>query len=101
MPLRPRRTSASVTGWPGGCFGRVDLVEKGRTFYTESEDPAYAQGAYGLLNARAGYEARRWRLTVFFDNITARDYYAQIIPGVNSAAPGIPRTAGSELALKF
>jgi outer membrane receptor protein involved in Fe transport len=53
------------------------------------------------VNARAGYEARRWRLTLYLENIAGREYYTQIIPGVNSASPGAPRTVGSELAIKF
>jgi hypothetical protein len=102
-PYAPAYTADVGIGYrmAGGVFGRADLVAKGRTFYTESEAPAYAQGPYALANARAGYEARRWRLTVFVDNIAGREYYAQILPGVKSAAPGAPRTVGSELALKF
>jgi iron complex outermembrane receptor protein len=84
-----------------GLFGRVDLVAKGKTFYTESENPAYAQGAYGLLNARAGYDNSRWRLTLYVDNLADRGYYSEIVPGVNSAAPGVPRIVGSEFSLKF
>ncbi len=102
-PYAPAYTADVGIGYrmAGGVFGRADLVAKGRTFYTESEAPAYAQGPYALANARAGYEARRWRLTVFVDNIAGREYYAQILPGVKSAAPGAPRTVGSELAIKF
>jgi hypothetical protein len=85
----------------GGFFGRMDLLAKGKTFYTEGEDPLFAQGAYALLNARIGYETRRWRLSVFMDNVGNRGYYAQIIPGVDSGSPGAPRTFGTELALKF
>jgi iron complex outermembrane receptor protein len=102
-PYAPAYTADLGVGYRAarGLFGRAELVAKGRTFYTESEDPAYAQGAYTLLGARVGYDARRWRLTLYLDNIAGRRYYSQIIPGVNSAAPGLPRTAGSELAIKF
>jgi iron complex outermembrane receptor protein len=102
-PYVPAATADLGAGYRAarGFFGRADLVAKGRTFYTESETPLYAQGPYALLNARAGYEAGRWRLTVYADNITGTNYYAQIIPGVNSGAPGTPRTVGSELAVKF
>ena len=102
-PYAPAFTSdlSLAYGARRGIFGRVDLVARGRTFYTEDEDPLYSQGAYAVLNARLGYEAGRWRLSLYFDNITGRGYYALIIPGVNSASPGPPFTFGSELVLKF
>jgi iron complex outermembrane receptor protein len=102
-PYAPAGTAdlSASYGAKGGYFGRVDLVARGRTFYTEAEDPVFSQGAYVLLNSRVGFEARRWRISVYMDNIAGRGYYTQIIPGVNSASPGAPRTFGSELALKF
>jgi len=102
-PYAPAYTGDLGIGYGAarGFFARADLVAKGKTFYSESEAPLFAQGSYALVNARAGYETRRWRLTVFLDNITGTNYYAQIIPGVNSGAPGSRRTLGSELAVKF
>jgi outer membrane receptor protein involved in Fe transport len=102
-PYAPAYTAdvSLAYGKARGFFGRAELVARGKTFYTESEDPFYAQGNYTLLNLRGGYGAGRWRLTLFLDNVTDRGYYTQIIPGVNSGSPGAPRTFGSQFVLKF
>ncbi len=87
----------SAAGW----FAAGDAIATGRTFYTEQEDSAFSQGAYGVINARAGFDSRRWRITLYIDNVADQGYYTLIIPGVNSASPGAPRTVGTELAAKF
>ncbi len=87
----------SARGW----FVSVRVSAQGKTFYTESENPTYAQSPYAVVAARLGFETPRWRLTLTVDNAAAQGYYTLIIPGVNSAAPGAPRTIGSELAVKF
>jgi hypothetical protein len=38
---------------------------------------------------------------LYIENAADKGYYTLIIPDVNSAAPGAPRTAGGELAVKF
>ncbi|HZZ19202.1 MAG TPA: TonB-dependent receptor [Opitutaceae bacterium] len=86
---------------PSGWFGSVRAKATGRTFYTESEQSEYSQAAYLLLQGRAGFETSRWRLSVYVENATDERYYSQIIPGVSSGAPGAPRCAGTEAALKF
>jgi iron complex outermembrane receptor protein len=90
-------TYRSVGGW----FAAGSASAVGKTFYTESEDPAYAQHAYAVLGARIGFEAKRWRMEVRIENASDKGYYTLIIPGVASAAPGDPRTFGTELAAKF
>jgi hypothetical protein len=87
----------STKGW----FVAGSLSATGKTFYSEAEDPTYAQGAYALVDARVGFDAARWRATFYVKNAAGKGYYALIIPGVNSASPGPPRTAGMELAVKF
>ena len=87
----------SAAGW----FAAGGAAATGRTFYTEQEDPTYTQAAYAVVNARAGFDSRRWRITLYIDNAGDRGYYSLIVPGVKSAAPGAPRTLGSELAVKF
>lgn len=86
---------------PAGWFAAAGGSETGRTFYTESENPIYSQSAYALINARIGLDEAWWRVTLFVTNAAAKGYYAAVIPGVNSASPGIPRTLGAEMALKF
>ena len=87
----------STSGW----FATAEATATGKTFYTESEDPAYAQGEYALLGLRTGFDSRRWRITLYMENAGQAHYYTQIIPGVKSGAPGAPRILGSELMVKF
>ena len=82
-------------------FAAGQLAAVGRTFYDEINTPLYEQHAYTLLVFRAGYEAARWSVTLYGENLGNQGYYEVIIPGVNSANPGAPRTEGIEAALKW
>jgi iron complex outermembrane recepter protein len=84
-----------------GFFGEGHVSALGKEYYTETENSAYAQAAYAVMGARTGYASRRWRLTLYIENAANKGYSTLIIPGVNSTAPGAPRTVGSELALRF
>jgi iron complex outermembrane receptor protein len=86
---------------PCGFFVGVELTSNGRTYYTESEDPTFGQRAYTLLGARAGYARGPWRVMVYGDNLTEREYYSAITPGTGHGTPGAPRTYGVELTAKF
>ena len=83
---------------PLGWFGEVGLTANGKTFYTEDENPVFAQSAYGLLRARIGYATTHYRITVFGDNLTDEEYYRSISPGTFHGTPGAPRTFGIEAA---
>ncbi len=92
----------SATYRPGsGWFaaGEVSLV--GKTFYDESENPAFAQNSRTLAAARLGYETRHWRATLYGENLFDENYYTLIIPGVGHAVPAAPRTYGIEAAVKW
>jgi hypothetical protein len=86
---------------PSGFFASVTGTAVGRTYYTETEDAAYSQAPYGVLDGRAGFAAARFRITAYVSNAANRGYYSLIIPGVNSAAPGAPRTFGTEVSYRF
>jgi len=102
-PNAPRfNADLEVTYRPGhGWFVAGQLAAVGQTNYDELGTPKYIQGAYALLAARTGYETEHWALTVYGENLANRGYYELIIPGVNSANPGAPRTFGVEATLKF
>ena len=102
-PYAPSYDSdVSVTWRPGrGWFAAADLAAAGKTFFDESENPAVASGSHAVGNARLGYDASRWRITVYGENLGDTHYAALIVPGVRHAAPGAPRTFGLEAALKF
>ncbi len=84
-----------------GWFSAGQLTAVGKTHYDELGTAEYSQRAYALLGLRAGYQAARWTLTVYGDNLAKAGYYALIIPGVNSGEPGAPRTVGARVALRF
>ena len=86
---------------PSGFFGGIELSAVGETFYTEAEDAFFGQKAYSLLNARLGYAQGRYRVTVYGQNLTDKEYYSAITPGTFHGTPGAPRTFGVEFAAKF
>ena len=78
-----------------------ELVATGKTFFDESENSAVASEDHTIVNARFGYDAPRWRITVYGENLNDEHYAALIVPGVRHAAPGAPRTFGLEAAVKW
>lgn len=86
---------------PRGWFATAEVSSIGKTFYDESEDAAFAQRARTTANARIGFDAPRWRVSVFGENLFDAHYYSLIVPGVGHGAPGAPRTYGVEAAVKW
>lgn len=84
-----------------GWFAGAEVSFVGKTYYDESEDSAFAQGERATVNARLGYEAARWRVSLYGENLTDEAYYSLIIPGVGHAVPGSPRTYGVEVTAKW
>ena len=85
----------------GGLIAAAELVATGETFFDESENQAFAAGAHRVVNARLGYDAERWRVSFFGENITDEAYYSLIVPGVRHGTPGAPRRWGVEAVLKW
>lgn len=102
-PYAPSYDANLSATWrdPSGWFAAAEVAAVGRTFYDESEDSAFAADSRATLAARLGYDARRWRVTLFGDNLADAHYAALIIPGVGHAVPGAPRTYGLEAAVKW
>ena len=90
-------TYRHASGW----FAGAEAAFAGKTFYDESESAAFAQDARGTLNARIGFDAPRWRVSLFGENLTDEEYYSLIIPGVGHAVPGAPRIYGVEAVIKW
>lgn len=82
-------------------FATAELAAVGKTYYTETEDSAFAQDARATLAARLGYDGPRWRVDIFGENLTDERYYSLIVPGIGHAVPGAPRTYGVETAVKW
>lgn len=73
----------------------------GRTYFDEVGTPLYTQDAYCVLGLRVGYVVGPWTLLAYGDNLGKAGYYDLIVPGVNSGAPGAPRTFGAKATLRF
>lgn len=103
VPYSPPFTASLQLAYrhPSGWFAAASASGRGRTFYTEDENPRFAQAPYAVLGARAGYGAGRWEVSAYVANAADKGYYSLIIPGVFSAAPGDPRTFGAEVRRGF
>jgi len=86
---------------PCGFLGRLEYQLTGHTYYDEANTAAASESAYGLLNARLGYEARYWGVYLYGRNLTDTGYRARIIPASNSIVPGDPRTLGVMLSARY
>ncbi len=86
---------------PTGWFAGVDASAVGKVFYDEGETAATAQRAHGLLGAHLGWESRRWRVSLYGENLTAERYYSSITAGIGHGTPGAPRTYGVQASVKF
>ena len=93
--LRADYTSAS------GFFVGATASSIGKTFYTEAEDPTFAQNRYTLVSARLGYGTERYRIQISGTNLTGEKYYSAITPGTFHGTPGTPRTLFGEVTLRF
>jgi iron complex outermembrane receptor protein len=102
-PCAPEGTAALQIDYrsPTGWFASADAAFTGRTFYSESEDSFFAQGSHAEIGARAGYEGRGWRVSVYGSNLGDTRYYSLIVPGVAHGVPGAPRMLGIELSLRL
>ncbi len=61
----------------------------------------FSQSSVILLNARLGYEHARYRVSVYGENLTDREYFSAITPGTLHGTPGAPRTYGLEVDARF
>ncbi len=90
---------------PRGWFAGVGVTATGRVYYSEAQDPSLMQSAYGLLNARFGWEDARWRVALYGNNLLDQAYYSAMTPlggpGSDHGTPGAPRTYGVEVTRKF
>jgi len=84
-----------------GFFAGAGLTWTGTTYYDERETATLAQRSYALVEADAGYAFARGDLHLFGRNLTNKEYYSAIIPGVRHATPGAPLTWGAELNLRW
>lgn len=84
-----------------GLFYGAGLTWTGKTFYDEHETAAFSQKAYTLLDASAGYSFGRGDVRFFGRNLTNRNHYSAITPGVAHGTPGAPLTWGGEVTIRW
>lgn len=84
-----------------GFYVGATVTSLGKTYYTEAEDPTFAQDTYTLLDARIGYATDKYRIGLSGRNLTDEGYYSAITPGTGHGTPGAPRTWQAELTLLF
>ena len=99
-PAYDAQVSAIWRG-PSGWFAAGEVAATGKTFFEESENPLFASPAHTIVNVHFGYDALRWRVSLFGENLGGESYAALIIPGVRHVAPGAPRTYGLEAVKKW
>lgn len=84
-----------------GVFVGANVTTIGKTYYTEAEDPTFAQDRYTLLGARLGYTTERYRIQIVGTNLTDEQYYSAITPGTFHGTPGAPRALFGEVTWRF
>ncbi len=91
------------------AFVRADGQYVGRSYpFFDHSDPATFQGAYGLLDLRAGLEHAAWELNVFVTNVLNKQAALSDYLSDNYSAPNRvrmftnqPRTTGLSMRWKF
>ena len=102
-PYAPAYDAHLSATWraPSGWFAAAELAATGKTFFDESENPTFESRAHAVFGARGGFDAPRWRVTLYGENLGDEHYTTLIVPGVRHVAPGAPRTCGFEAVAKF
>jgi outer membrane receptor protein involved in Fe transport len=86
---------------PAGPMARVEWLLTGRTFFEEDNLDSGAQSAYGLLNARIGFEQKHWAIYLYGKNLTNTEYYTLKVPTLGVGFIGEPRSVGVMLTTTF
>jgi iron complex outermembrane receptor protein len=84
-----------------GAMARLDWLLTGRAYFNETNIKSYAQNAYGLLNARVGYERDHWGLYLYGKNLADSEYYTLKLFPIQSGLIGEPRTVGVMATFNF
>jgi iron complex outermembrane receptor protein len=84
-----------------GLLGRIAYAAVGDTFHDAANTSAFKQSAYGLLNARVGFEREHFGIFLFGENLTDTEYFSKKIPPLNGGAPGRPQMLGVMLVARY
>jgi len=84
-----------------GLFYSASVTWTGKTFYDEQETAALSQKSYVLVDATAGYSFPHGDIRLFGRNLTDKEYYSSITPGVFHGTPGAPLNWGGEVNFRW
>lgn len=84
-----------------GIMARLEWILTGRCYFDEGDDRFYAQNAYGLLNARIGYEREHWGVYLYGKNLTSSEYYTTKLFPYGAGIIGEPRVLGVMATMRF
>jgi outer membrane receptor for ferric coprogen and ferric-rhodotorulic acid len=82
-------------------FYGAGVTWTGKTYYDEQETAELSQKSYTLLDAVAGYSFSRGDIRLFGHNLTDKEYYSSITPGVSHGTPGAPLNWGGEVNIRW
>jgi iron complex outermembrane receptor protein len=89
-------------------YFRPSYTWRSKSFFEDSNNPAYAQKAYGLLSLRTGisFDQGRWDVGLWGSNLTGRKFLVDAgntgqTFGLPTFVPGAPRTYGVSLSGRF
>jgi iron complex outermembrane receptor protein len=86
---------------PSGVRAKVDYVVVGDTQFTDTNAERYRQSAYGVLNARVGYEREHFGVYVFARNLTDEKFFTNKSSDIDAGVIGEPRIFGVMGLVKF
>lgn len=99
---------ASMPAFGGVAFVTPSYTWKSNVFFEEQNQPQYQQGAFGLVNLRAGWTTPNgaWTFTAFANNLLDKDYLIDAgnsgdAIGSGTYIEGAPRMFGISTAVYF
>jgi len=84
-----------------GLFVRLEYLVTGETKFDDFNRPEFRQGAYGLMNAAAGWRGDKRSVSFYSTNLGEEEYYSNMNPEIRTGAVGIPREFGVRAGIQF
>ena len=103
VPFLPEYT-ASLTArydFESGFYAEASYRLIGTTYFEESNDSDFSQGAYRVLDAQVGYQAETWNAAFFIRNALDEEFFTFQNNQITAGALGDPQVVGVRLGLEF
>lgn len=102
-PFMPNFTALVSLNYAHDCGFRanVEYVAVGDVEYDDANADYYRQNAYGVLNARIGFERGMYGLYIFGRNLAEKEYYTYKNIFSEAGVSAEPRIIGLMASLKF